>query len=323
MKTILKDEYLKSENRVTGYGFDTGIINRTGSSKLYNAGYNVKEGELVGRFEGVRTFIDFIESGTVFGNREPNYMRDSSREDTRGSDWVRYKTYDEAVNKMLTEPQVFRSYTEADIKLKDYEAPTGNAIDYEITGDFIDVGRVLEGIPEAFGSMKNGNVTNKFASIVVAGMSHCGIEQETINERSSKVMRLVDMLEANNVRCRVTVVFSNDNWHCEIVTKQYQDKLDIDDIAVATSADFFRRLQFSFAEHSQTKSSNYGRAGALQQKTYIDDDCDINILVGNGYKYGWQEHFETFEKLLLDNGITYGDTADLNNGYLVYNGSQI
>lgn len=329
MNSIVKDEYLSKKNRVKGEGFDTGILeNNVG--ELNRRGFNVDKGELVGRFDGVRTFLAFVNSGIDYGN-EARGRTGSSHARERDEDWTKYDTYEKAMEAMIETPQVFRQFEEADLKLKDYEQPDGFELDFDVTGDFMDIGRVIEGQPENFGTMRNGRVTNKFASIVLAGMSNAGISESEIQERANLTLRLVDMLESNNVRCKVTVLYSNDNWHCEVIAKQYKDVLDIDDLSVATSADFFRRAQFYFAEHSKTRTSSYGRAENVYVKTVKDEDADITIAVGNNYhrsvpywdNRGWKAQFSDLEHYLLDNGFQHGDTAELLNDGLVYNGSQI
>lgn len=328
MYTLLKDEYLKPEHRLQGSGYRVGVANRS----VENMPVHPKENTLLGRFEGLHTFMDFIEKNDAkFGNRKAK-SSDDSQELQRSRKWVKYPTYEEAVDKMKHHPEIFRNYTEADVKLKDYEAPSGFDTDFDLTGDFVDIGRVVEGQPEVWGTMRNGSITSKFANIIVAGMCWHGIDQKDINERSSRIMRLVDMLEANNVRCSVTVLYTNDNWHCELVVKQYNELLDIDDIAVATSADFFRRLQFRFAEHSATLRGGYGQPNPLHARQLKDEDTDLTIVVSNKYNDSvpyweeekrWTKQFEDLEKHLLENGIERGDTAELLNDGLVYNDIRI
>lgn len=311
MKTIVDDKnIIDNKKHIIGEGYEIGELSDPAFTRLVmHDGWKLQGGELCGRFDGIDTFVSFLEAnGGKFGSRKPK-PTDSSHT-TRFGSWVKFPTYEEASDAIKTEPETFRHFDEAQIRIREWSS-NGNDVDYDLTGDFIDVGRALSGEPECFGTMHNGLVTKRFANIVVNGNHACRVDQSWIDRKAQRVTRLVDFLEMNNVRVKLTVVFSNDNSHLEIVVKQYNDRLDLNDVSVALSADFFRRFEFYFSEHSKRHSATYGRAEDLCLRAIKDDDADLNILVNSNDRMFCEssidEDFERVEKMIETEGVKRGD----------------
>ena len=311
MKTIVEYANLvNNKKHLKSDGYELGELSKQAWNELSKNGWRLQSGQLCGRFDGVQTFIDFLnENGSKFGSREPE-SDDSSHSKERRSSWVKYATYEQAYEAVTNNPETFRHFTEADIRIKEW-ASNGNDVDYDLTGDFVDVVRALAGEPECFGTMHNGLMTKRFANIVVNGNHACRVDQSWIDKKAQRVTRLVDFLETNNVRCKLTIVFSNSDSHLELVVKQYNDRLDLNDVSVALSADFFRRFEFYFSEHSKTHTSSYGRAEGLNLTSIKDEDADVDILVNsNDINYcesSIDEDFERVEKKIETNGVERGD----------------
>ena len=300
MKTIVTSDNLAEERHVVTEGYEIGELTAKAVKKLGEERYlTLRAKELAGRFNGVRTFIDYIsENEGKFGGRIPNRDYDSSHE-VRGSSWTKFKTFEDCSNAIKKEPEQFRHFTEADIRLNEY-ASLGNDADYDVTGDFLDVGRVMAGEPECFGTMRNGSLTKRFANVVINGNHAHWIDQSFIDKKAQRVARLVDVLEVNNVRTKVTIVWSNKDSHLEIVVKQYDDRLDLNDVCVALSPDFFRRYEFWFSEHSATHESSYGRAEPLSLDMVKDEDVNVNILVNSNGHRNVDEGFDEVEKRISE-----------------------
>lgn len=311
MKSIAQYENLETKKHLIGDGYEVGELTNVASYQLLQKGWSLLDGELCGRFNGVRTFVDFLQTNhKKFGTRKPK-DDDSSRRVEYGDRWVKFSTYDECLNEIRNKPETFRHFTEADIRIREWEA-NGNDADFDVTGDFIDIGRALSGEPECFGTMRNGIQTKRFANIVVNGNHACRVDQDWIDHKAERVTRLVDFFEANNVRVNLTIVFSNNNSHLEIVVKQYNDVLDINDVAIALSADFFRRFEFHFSEHSKRHTSNYGRAENLHLQNIKDDDVDLNILVNSDDRMhptlcDIDKAFDYVEQRISTEGVKHGD----------------
>lgn len=303
MKSLVnKETLLANAQHLITDTYEIGELKNTCVNDIRAKGFSVKSGQLMGRFDGVRTFVDFLsDKGGKFGSRKPA-SDDSSHDKSRSSDWTKYKTYEECVKTVKENPEAFRNFKEADIRLTEWES-NGSDVDFDTTGDFIDVGRVMEGEPECFGTMRNGNVIKRFANITINGNHAHWVKGSWIDQKAQRTARLVDFLEASNVRVRVTIVYTNDNSHLELVIKQYNDRLDINDICVALSPDFFRRFEFYWSEHSSTHDSFYGRAESIRQSMVKEDDVDLNILVGSEGHSEPNREFDELEKKIEENGV--------------------
>ena len=306
MKSLVNYDNMQKSKHIATDTYEVGELKAEAQQKLFDKGWALRSNQLCGRFDGIRTFVDFLEAnGGKFGSRVPNRREDSSHGERFGS-WVKYKTYEECVEAVRKTPETFRHFTEADIRINEY-ASNGNDVSFDVTGDYLDVGRVMSGEPECFGTMRNGLATNRFANIVVNG-NHAGrVNRSWIEKKAERVTRLVDFLEVSNVRVKLTMVFSNDNSHLELIVKQYNDRLDLNDVSVALSADFFRRFEFYFSEHSAQHEMCYGRANNLKLEATTEDGVDLNILVNSDdIKYAQPEidgQFDAFEKEISEKGI--------------------
>lgn len=312
MKSLLLPEYCDEEISTPDYKI--GIFKRT--SKLGKLGYEVQNNELACRFQGILSCINFLENNQVFGNRQPNTNTDESYKTHHDNDWTRYSSYDEAVKVIRKSPESFRDFTEADIRLTDINS-AGNNTYFETTGDFLDVGRFMEGQPECFGVMCDGRIQHRFCSIIVSLSTQCDVRRETVATKASRVLRLVDALEANNIRCELSIFSSNQCCHMETIVKHYNDPLDINDFAVALSPDFFRWCVFRLTEHSDTMDYGYGHAALYNGKLWIDDDADNTIYIdglNTNNKDKIIKQFDNIEKEISE-GFPRGETYSLNFNY--------
>lgn len=308
MKSLVNFDNMKKDKHIVTDAYEIGELKPEALEKLKKNGWQLRVSQLCGRFDGIRTFVDFLEAnGGKFGSRVPNRHEDSSHSLKYGS-WTKYKTYEKCLEAVRTIPETFRHFTEADIRINEY-ASNGNDVSYDVTGDYLDVGRVMSGEPECFGTMRNGLATNRFANIVVNGNHAARVNRSWIEKKAERVTRLVDFLEVSNVRVKLTMLFSNDNSHLELIVKQYNDRLDLNDVSVALSADFFRRFEFYFSEHSAQHEMGYGSANNLHLDATTEDGVDLNILVNSDdLKYGQSEidgQFDAFEKEISEKGIDH------------------
>lgn len=203
--------------------------------------------------------INFYGLASVFNltkRFKTNKGYDSSHA-ARGDNWVEFETYKTAYDYLTNKPEHFSSFNEHDLTLTDYNE-SGKDVEYAVTGEFLDIGRYVEGVPEVFGQMHEGNMRGRRLKIFVQGGGASSLSREQINHKSKRLLRLVDWLENIGVRVALNVVYSNECGHADILVKDYDEPINIYDIGVATSADFFRRVIFYFKEQSKTIDGSYG-----------------------------------------------------------------
>lgn len=265
------------KNKKQGEGFIVGELSAYHPTLQY-----LKPGTLVGQFDGVNAVLNFLEKYQA----EP--MRGKSSV-SKGGDGGFYKftTYKEAMDIFMNKPESIVKYDQAELQIKDVNE-AGNNVEYDVTGDFIDMGRYLEGVPEVFGSMHMGNARNRRVTIIISLNQWAGMKEKDINHRSERILRLVDALENNGVRCEIRAISSTQCEHCEVIVKQYNESLVISDLAVAMHSEFLRRCMFRFKEYSTTFQSGYGSPimftdSITREPSLIETELndEIAIYIGN------------------------------------------
>lgn len=270
---------LKDIERGDGYIFGK-FCDKTKTSLKY-----LENKELCGKFEGVDIFLNALTDTSLAKGKYGNSSRKMGK-----NGFNLFETYVEAIDTFKNNPSKVANFIEKDDKILGGDS-AGMSIEYDVTGDFIDMGRYVEGIPETFGSMTNGNPRSKRVNILIPAMVSGDVDHELINKRSERVKRLVDWLETNQVRCAVTVMYTNDNWHCEIVVKKFDEVFNANDIAIATHSEFFRRCQFKFGESSPVLTNGYGTSICFWNNTRLDDiikqgyNNEFNVVIGGKLIY--------------------------------------
>ena len=303
MKTIVKDENLLDTHRLRNYDYQVGILNNDTQEDTY-------VNELAVRFNGIYRLLDFIEEHKAFGNRRPK-SDDTSFESRDSDDWVKFETYDKAVNAMRKTPEAFRSFNENDLRLYDEET-VGNKIAFDKSGDYIDIGKYLEGNPDCFGVMQGGRFERRFCSIVINISASCNVDKSTIEQKAKRTLRLIDFLEMNGVRCEVGILSSTTQVHCEVIIKNYRDALDINEVAIGLSPDFFRWVVFRLTEHSEKWGWGYGRPCDASEGEWNDAEADNTIYIGALHDNSdVDKEFDKVEKVLKEDGLEQGRNFDI------------
>lgn len=255
----------------------------------------LKKNERISIFDGVNTALEYVKENlpTCGGN-------DSS--DQRGEGrFNAFNSFNEAMDTFLNNPTSLVKYEKAEMNPVDFHEQ-GNDVDYDVTGDFIDIGRVLEGVPEHFGQLHNGNPRNRRVRLIVnIGHLHY-VHVEDIVHRSERIIRLVDMLESANIRTEIIGVYSSGDSHTEITIKQFDESLVIEDVAVVTHPEFPRRIMFRISEYSDTLSYGYGQSTYLNNgvkgfKSLFNDELTVYIE-GNIEGKDIDNKFDELEKAL-------------------------
>lgn len=157
---------------------------------------------------------------------------------------------------------------------------------WDVTGQFIDVGRLLSGEPECCGSEFDGGtqLASRVVSIRLNQSVSAAISADTICARGVTVLVAVDLLESCGVRCEVTVSkgsksnggegsVKNLQVDTHVVVKQAGDAVDLDKLAfwVAHPASFRR---FGFRLNEQNGLSPCGSCPAQLS----DYGADPNVI---------------------------------------------
>lgn len=148
-------------------------------------------------------------------------------------------------------------------------------LEYDVAGDWFDVGRVVAGDPECGVNVRRAVGMGPVVRFVVTGGAAAGIDADAIYRRGAAVVAAVDVLESQGVRCEVVLGFCNScrnsnarNSH-GVMLKEAGDAVDMDRLAFALCHPAtLRRLSFAVREGLPTEwrrtfkfgvgGSNYG-----------------------------------------------------------------
>lgn len=210
-----------------------------------------KNGKLRAEFDSVPdVFATIREMGWVPQNSK-------SSDDHHGSDFHTFKSLADANDVFFNRPESIRQFSINDEKLVNRESP-GKDIQFDVTGDYVDIDRYLEGVPENFGQMIMGNPKSVFATINVLNSAVHWTSPEYMMHKQKRIMRLVDWLEQQDIRCQIVMTEDSSVSYTQIVVKEFQDHFDLNHLAVAMHPDFFRRTMFLIMEQSKTWTYGYG-----------------------------------------------------------------
>jgi hypothetical protein len=255
------------------------------------------KGSLAVRSESVRGFMNWIDH--TYGQTR-NYAAKKSSEANYGNGWQGFPSFKECYETFRDEPWKVRNFTQYDVPLK-FADNAGNWTEYDVTGDFIDVGAMLTGEPEYWGHNTMGNPSNLFAQIVMNLSASAYFDGEALRRRGERVTRLIDWLETQSIRTEVLALNASQCAHVEVVVKRHDEPLNIDVIAVAGHSDFYRRLIFRVMEMSQTWETGHGNACLVSNRLLEIPPIDQNGILIFSENAGYVESIDAkFDKLEKD-----------------------
>lgn len=284
---------LPTDIKVTdsGSGYTVGEMEGTHEYLTY-----LNRGALVCLFDGIDTTLDYVAT------KMDKAKKAKSSANTGRDSFNSFSTYEEAMTTFRKNPQEVVKYDPTELRVRDV-SESGTSVDYDVVGDYIDMGRHMEGLPESWGSMRNGNARNRRVNLVLNMSQGSNMSEEQVNHRGERVLRLVDALEAGGVRTQVTVIESTQCSHLEIVLKRHDEPLTITDLAIASHSEFLRRISFRISEYSKTWSEGYGSSRAFSRSVTpeiveVSNNDELNILVENNMTYGIDNLFDGLERLI-------------------------
>lgn len=259
----------------------------------------LKPGAIVTLFDGLDTALDFITQKMP----KPKHGNSSLSRDRDG--FNAFSSYKQAMDTFRNHPEKVVKFDPGELRIKD-ESEAGSTVDYDVTGDFIDMGRFMEGIPESVGTMHGGYARNRRASIVINLNQAAFIDHSVITHRGERILRLIDALEAGGIRTSLTGIESSECNHSEFIIKRHEEPLTIADLAVISHPEFLRRAIFRIIEHSKTYSSGYGHAlnfGYCLKPEVIENgnNDEIDIVIDGNFrnKDTVDNVFDQLERLLV------------------------
>jgi hypothetical protein len=306
---IIKVNELTNVNRGVNYFVGKQIVDH----KVLNY---VKQNALVGYFGSLKALWTAIYEL----NWKPKQSKSS--DDSGRDGFQEFGSLDESLNVFTKNPRSVRSFTEDNLALTAEES-IGKDVTFDVTGDYLDIGKFMEGAPECFGVAHNGNPSNLTVNLIMNMSASSYVDSKAIIAKQARLLRLVDWLENQNVRCRITAFESTHTAHMEVVLKDYDEMVDLNDIAVVGHSDFLRRVCFLISEQSDTWSSGYGHPAdfttAMKYNFAADPADGLTVFIGHQNTSdidGVNAEFDKLRDKLVD-VIHDSSAADFSTVYLL------
>lgn len=251
----------------------------------------------------------------------------SSDESGRGGFYT-FNNLAEARDVYQNRPESIVNFDHNDEKLV-REDTIGKEVRFDVTGDYLDMDRYLEGVPEAFGNAVMGNAKGVFCTINILTIYVYHTKAEYLVHRQKRITRLVDWLEQQGIRCQIVGTMDNVCMYMSTIAKRFQDPFDVNELAIISHPDWLRRIEFLIMEQSKTWQSGYGNADPYDRRMFDytpKPEDGLYIYVGGYSPYGggyWGDgggvkeqiamldaafdHLENQIEQLIEDGLTYND----------------
>lgn len=283
----------KITNVTQGEGFTVGEMASSHPHLRY-----LRANAIVTLFDGVDNALDYLTK------HMPDAKRSRSSSDEGDGDFNAFDSYEQAMTTFRSKPESVVKFDVAELRIKD-DHEAGSRVDYDVTGDYIDMGRYMEGIPESVGTMHNGNARNRRMNVTININQWYGISHSVITKRGERILRLIDGLEGSGVRCQLTAIESSQCNHTEVVIKHHSEPLTITDLAVVTHPEFLRRCVFRIIEHSKTYESGYGSSRSFGEAVSpemltVESNDEIHLFIDSNMTEARDvdARFDELERLL-------------------------
>lgn len=217
-------------------------------------------------------------------NWKPNRDKSSDRKSSGDGSFHTFNSLNEAIDVMRNKPETLVQFNHNDEKLVREESP-GKDVRYDVTGDYIDIDRYLEGVPDVFGNAVMGNPKNIFCTINILTSYVHWTDKDYLIQRQRRITRLVDWLEAQNVRCQIIGTLDSKVLNYSVIVKEFADPFDVNHLAVVCHPDWLRRIIFLIDEQSKTFQSGYGNSIEYDKRMlkYIPQPEDGLYVYAGGY----------------------------------------
>ena len=291
---MITEEHLDSIRHYPGV--TRGKMNQAGVQKLSYT--NLRQ--IVVLADGLDHLLDFV------AKEMPTPREEGSSANPGYGSFNTFDSYEEAMDTFRNHPESLIRFDPTEMRVRDTNE-SGNMVEFDVTGDYIDIGRFLEDVPETWGSMHSGTARNRRATILLSLGYAALFTEETIRHRSERVLRLIDALEASGVRTELIGIESSNCSHTEVIIKHHDEPLTIADVAVISHPEFLRRVQFRIIEYSDAFKSGYGNAGVFGDairwnpkllEPRLNDEIQI-LINANLNTSASDEYMDKLERLLV------------------------
>lgn len=168
---------------------------------------------------------------------------------------------------------------------------------FDVTGDWIDMGRLMTGEPESFGEFVESDTSRaatppKMVRVVVNVGASGGVSPDVIIKRGAAMCALVMALEKHNRRVQVDIVSriqptqlaaKSETFTVRLRAKNFGDAIHLDKVVyLMAHPSMLRRLVFSAREHSRYVADRFGcyKDGTYGRSVEVNADERGDVYIG-------------------------------------------
>jgi len=185
---------------------------------------------------------------------------------------------------------------------------------HDVRGSFVDIGAFVGGSPECMIDFVTEDNT-QFCEIVLNTAYSSKTSHDRMFEKYIYVVKLIDILESNNTRCKVVVANyaqghkatkkpTYDGNKCEITVllKDYKEQLSLSHLLFACCNPLFLRMAILCLFHIELEKIGFPYAGCCSgYETKPTCDIYIDSMYNDYWQYqGTQEDFENWSKRYIN-----------------------
>lgn len=121
----------------------------------------------------------------------------------------------------------------------------GTDVEFDVTGDYLDIGRYMSGEPEVFGANINGDLTGKVIRVYINASVTAYWSAEEVMQGAERLAEVINALYVSGAKVSTTFMSAEETQWIEVKLNSFGDPINpVDLIAVASPA-FIRRLCFA------------------------------------------------------------------------------
>lgn len=183
----------------------------------------------------IRSFVDYVSQ---------HKPKDGSSTYTHNDGWYGTRSLDEALDLFKYKRHELLPKGFQQKYIKNVNA-NGTGVEYNVTGDYLDIGRYMSGEPEVFGTNINGDLTGKVVSVYINASVSASYDAEDVMLGAEKLAEVINALYVSGARVSTTFMSAEETQWIEVKLNDFGDPLNPVDLVAVASPSFIRRLCFA------------------------------------------------------------------------------
>lgn len=183
----------------------------------------------------IRAFVDYVSQ---------HKPKTGSSTYTHNGGWYGTKSLDQAIDLFRNKRHELLPKGFQQKYIKNINA-NGIDVEYNVTGDYLDMGRYMSGEPEVFGTNINGDLTGKVVSVYINASVSASYDAEDVMLGAEKLAEVTNALYVSGARVSTTFISAEETQWIEVKLNDFGDPLNPVDLVAVASPSFIRRLCFA------------------------------------------------------------------------------